>query len=137
MPSSVCSPQGRQPLAQTKERQQQPGPFERSQYALPEHRRIGGYASARMSDRRALITGITGQDGSYLAEFLLDKGYTVFGITRRPLTHSGERLGHVLDRVTLLEADLLDQASLTTAIRAPCASFSTNSAAREASLCSW
>jgi GDPmannose 4,6-dehydratase len=70
-----------------------------------------------MSDRRALITGITGQDGSYLAEFLLDKGYTVFGITRRPLTHSGERLGHVLDRVTLLEADLLDQASLTTAIR--------------------
>jgi GDPmannose 4,6-dehydratase len=70
-----------------------------------------------MSDKRALITGISGQDGSYLAEFLLAKGYTVFGVTRRPLRQPGERLGHLLDRVTLLEADLLDQASLTTAIR--------------------
>jgi GDPmannose 4,6-dehydratase len=67
--------------------------------------------------RRALITGITGQDGSYLAEFLLDKGYTVFGITRQVSTSGGERIGHLLDRITLVEADLLDQASLTSAIR--------------------
>jgi GDPmannose 4,6-dehydratase len=70
-----------------------------------------------MTDRRALITGITGQDGSYLAEFLLDKGYTVFGVTRRTSTHAAERVAHLLDRITLLEADLLDQPSLTNAIR--------------------
>jgi len=70
-----------------------------------------------VSDRRALITGITGQDGSYLAEFLLAKGYTVFGIIRRASTHGGERIAHLLERLTLLQADLLDQASLTSAIR--------------------
>src|SRR5436190_12400814 len=70
-----------------------------------------------MSERRALITGITGQDGSYLAEFLLDKGYSVFGVIRRASTHADERIAHLLDRITLLQADLLDQASLTSAVR--------------------
>jgi GDPmannose 4,6-dehydratase len=68
-------------------------------------------------ERRALITGITGQDGSYLAELLLDKGYTVCGVTRSSAGRSMERVAHLLDRLTLLEADLLDQASLTRAIR--------------------
>jgi len=66
---------------------------------------------------RALITGITGQDGSYLAELLLDKGYEVIGIVRRTSHDSYERIGHLLDRVTILPADLLDQHSLTTVIR--------------------
>ena len=70
-----------------------------------------------MSEQRALITGITGQDGSYLAEFLLAKGYTVCGVTRKASEHSTERVAHLLDRLTLLEADLLDQDSLTRAIR--------------------
>jgi len=66
---------------------------------------------------RALITGITGQDGSYLAELLLDKGYEVIGIVRRTSHDSYERIGHLLERVTILPADLLDQHSLTTVIR--------------------
>ena len=70
-----------------------------------------------MTERRALITGITGQDGSYLAELLLDKGYTVFGVTRDASGNSAERVAHLLDRLTLVEADLLDQDSLTRAIR--------------------
>src|SRR5256886_1609186 len=61
----------------------------------------------------ALITGITGQDGSYLAEFLLDKGYRVIGIVRRSSTTPYERIGHLVDRVELMSADLLDQTSLT------------------------
>jgi GDPmannose 4,6-dehydratase len=65
-----------------------------------------------MSDRRALITGITGQDGSYLAEFLLDRGYDVFGMVRRSSTEGFERIEHLVERVTLLQGDLLDQASL-------------------------
>ena len=52
-----------------------------------------------VSDRRALITGITGQDGSYLAELLLEKGYEVFGMTRRASTENLERIGHLVDRV--------------------------------------
>ena len=71
-----------------------------------------------MSDnRRALITGITGQDGSYLAELLLDKGYTVSGVVRRSSTESFERIAHLEGRVELLQADLLDQVSLQEAIR--------------------
>ncbi len=66
---------------------------------------------------RALITGITGQDGSYLAEFLLDKGYEVFGLVRRTSTGSFERIDHLLHRVTLLSGDLSDQASLIDAVR--------------------
>ena len=65
----------------------------------------------------ALITGITGQDGSYLAELLLTKGYRVVGIARRSSTSYFERIGHILDRVELLSADLLDQHSLTDALR--------------------
>ncbi|MCL6107178.1 MAG: GDP-mannose 4,6-dehydratase [Actinobacteria bacterium] len=66
--------------------------------------------------KTALITGITGQDGSYLAEFLLNKGYRVFGMVRRASTENFERIEHVRDRVTLIQADLLDQMSLITAI---------------------
>jgi GDPmannose 4,6-dehydratase len=69
-----------------------------------------------MSDKRALITGITGQDGSHLADFLLEKGYEVFGMVRRSSTESFERISHLVDRVTLVQADLLDQPSLVGAI---------------------
>ncbi|MFQ5702488.1 MAG: GDP-mannose 4,6-dehydratase [Gemmatimonadales bacterium] len=64
----------------------------------------------------ALITGITGQDGSYLAEFLLAKGYEVVGVVRRTSHDSYERIGPLLDRVQIVPADLLDQHSLTTVI---------------------
>jgi GDPmannose 4,6-dehydratase len=69
-----------------------------------------------VSDRRALITGVTGQDGSYLAEFLLSMDYEVFGMVRRSSTESYERIGHLVDRITLVQADLLDPASLTSAL---------------------
>ena len=62
--------------------------------------------------RRALITGITGQDGSYLAEFLLEKGYDVYGVVRRSSTETSERISHIKDRVTLVHADLTDQVSV-------------------------
>jgi GDPmannose 4,6-dehydratase len=65
---------------------------------------------------RALITGITGQDGSYLAELLLEKGYEVFGVVRRSSTNSFERIAHIQHRIKLLEADLLDQVSLSQAL---------------------
>jgi GDPmannose 4,6-dehydratase len=65
-----------------------------------------------MASKRALITGITGQDGSYLAELLLEKGYEVFGMTRRLSTANYWRIEHILDRITLWPADLLDQLSL-------------------------
>ena len=61
----------------------------------------------------ALITGITGQDGSYLAEFLLGKGYKVIGVVRRSSTTPYERISHLVDRIELASADLLDQTSLT------------------------
>jgi GDPmannose 4,6-dehydratase len=67
--------------------------------------------------RRALITGITGQDGSYLAELLLAKGYTVSGVVRRSSTESFERIAHLEGSVELLQADLLDQVSLQEAVR--------------------
>lgn len=66
---------------------------------------------------RAMITGITGQDGSYLAELLLAKGYEVVGVVRRTSHHSFERVEHLLDRVGIVHADLLDQHSLTMAVR--------------------
>ena len=65
-----------------------------------------------MEEKRALITGITGQDGSYLAELLLEKGYTVFGMVRRASKDNFERLEHILPRLELRQADLLDQLSL-------------------------
>jgi GDPmannose 4,6-dehydratase len=66
---------------------------------------------------KALITGVTGQDGSYLAELLLAKGYQVVGMVRRTSHHSFERLEHLLDRIEIVAADLLDQHSLTEVIR--------------------
>ena len=66
--------------------------------------------------KRALITGITGQDGSYLAELLLDKGYEVHGMVRRSSTENFERIQHLTDRVRLVQADLLDQSSLVEAL---------------------
>ena len=67
--------------------------------------------------RTALITGITGQDGSYLAELLLEKGYRVVGMVRRASTENFERIAHIRDRVELRQADLLDQLSLIDLIR--------------------
>jgi len=61
---------------------------------------------------KALITGITGQDGSYLADFLLEKGYQVYGMVRRASTENFERIEHIKDKITLVQADLLDQLSL-------------------------
>jgi GDPmannose 4,6-dehydratase len=69
-----------------------------------------------MSEQRALITGITGQDGSYLADLLLEKGYEVFGMVRRSSTENFDRIAHLTDRITLLQADLLDQSSLVEAL---------------------
>jgi GDPmannose 4,6-dehydratase len=66
---------------------------------------------------RALITGVTGQDGSYLAEFLLAKGYEVVGMVRRTSHHSYERIDHLLDRIEIVAADLLDQHSLTVVLQ--------------------
>jgi GDPmannose 4,6-dehydratase len=65
----------------------------------------------------ALITGVTGQDGSYLAELLLDKDYEVFGMTRRASTENIERIGHLINRLTLIQGDLLDPSSLDAALR--------------------
>jgi GDPmannose 4,6-dehydratase len=70
-----------------------------------------------VSDRRALITGVTGQDGSYLAELLLEKGYEVCGMTRRASTENLERIAHLVDRITLIQGDLLDPPSLDAALR--------------------
>jgi GDPmannose 4,6-dehydratase len=68
--------------------------------------------------RRALITGITGQDGSYLAELLLDKGYEVHGMVRRSSTERFERVEHLRERITLHQGDLLDERSLVDTLRA-------------------
>ena len=67
--------------------------------------------------KRALITGITGQDGSYLAEFLLGKGYEVYGMVRRSSTINYERISHIQERLKLMQGDLLDQNSLIEALR--------------------
>lgn len=65
-----------------------------------------------MTQKRALITGVTGQDGSYLAEFLLSKGYSVYGLQRRSSSFNTERIDHIFDHITLLMGDLTDSASL-------------------------
>jgi GDPmannose 4,6-dehydratase len=67
--------------------------------------------------KTALITGITGQDGSYLAEVLLEKGYRVVGMTRRSSSNAMDRIEHLLDRIELVQGDVLDQASLVAAIQ--------------------
>src|ERR1700729_566091 len=72
-----------------------------------------------MNDKRsALVTGITGQDGSYLAELLLEHGYDVHGMVRRASTEKFDRIEHIRDRITLHQGDLLDQRSLVDAMRA-------------------
>jgi GDPmannose 4,6-dehydratase len=71
-----------------------------------------------MTRRTALITGITGQDGSYLAELLLEKGYEVHGMVRRSSTESFERIAHLTERIALHQADLLDPSSLVNLLRA-------------------
>ncbi|MGC9348474.1 MAG: GDP-mannose 4,6-dehydratase [Anaerolineae bacterium] len=70
-----------------------------------------------MAKRRALITGITGQDGSYLAEFLLSQGYDVIGMVRRTSTINFSRIQHIQDDITLVSGDLLDQGSLNAIVR--------------------
>jgi GDPmannose 4,6-dehydratase len=70
-----------------------------------------------MARKRALITGITGQDGSYLAEFLLEQGYEVIGMIRRSSTVNFERIRHIQDRITLTPGDLLDEVSLIHMLR--------------------
>ena len=65
---------------------------------------------------KALITGVTGQDGSYLAELLLEKGYEVHGVVRRSSTETYERIAHIKDKINLVQADLLDQLSLIKAL---------------------
>ena len=67
--------------------------------------------------KRALITGVTGQDGSYLADFLLEKGYKVFGLIRRSSTVNFERIRHIQDKIEIMPGDLLDQNSLMNAVK--------------------
>ncbi|GAC1415347.1 MAG: GDP-mannose 4,6-dehydratase [Candidatus Velthaea sp.] len=69
-----------------------------------------------MAQKTALITGVTGQDGSYLAELLLEKGYRVVGMTRRTSTDVHERIEHIVDRIEFVSGDLLDQSSITTIV---------------------
>jgi GDPmannose 4,6-dehydratase len=85
----------------------------------------------------ALITGVTGQDGSYLAELLLDKGYEVHGMVRRSSTERFDRIEHIRDRITLHQADLLDQRSLVDALRAADPSEIYNLAAMSFVAVSW
>ncbi len=85
----------------------------------------------------ALITGVTGQDGSYLAELLLEKGYEVHGMVRRSSTERFDRIEHIRDRITLHQADLLDQRSLVDALRAANPSEIYNLAAMSFVAVSW
>ena len=70
-----------------------------------------------MSSKKALITGITGQDGSYLAEFLLGKGYGVYGMVRRASVERLDRIEHIKERINFVQGDLTDQSSLDEAVR--------------------
>jgi len=87
--------------------------------------------------KTALITGITGQDGSYLAEHLLEKGYRVVGVVRRSSTTPYERIAHLVDRVELVSADLLDQTSLTDVVQATAPDEIYNLAAQSFVQTSW
>jgi GDPmannose 4,6-dehydratase len=91
-----------------------------------------------MSEKRsALVTGVTGQDGSYLAELLLEKGYEVHGLVRRSSTERFERIEHLRNQITLHQADLLDQRSLVDALRAAQPSEIYNLAAMSFVAVSW
>ena len=85
-------------------------------YACPKSA-IGRSTSVAAMAKRALITGVTGQDGSYLAEFLLEKGYTVIGMVRRSSTLNFERIAHIQDQIELVAGDLLDEVSLINILR--------------------
>lgn len=87
--------------------------------------------------KRALITGITGQDGSYLAEFLLEQGYEVYGLVRRSSTEPFERIEHIRERIALLSGDLIDQKSLITALETAQPSEVYNLAAQSFVQTSW
>jgi GDPmannose 4,6-dehydratase len=87
--------------------------------------------------KRALITGITGQDGSYLAELLLEKGYEVHGMVRRASTEKFERIEHLRDRITLHQGDLLDHRSLVDTLRASAPNEVYNLAAMSFVAVSW
>jgi GDPmannose 4,6-dehydratase len=89
-----------------------------SSRAPPAGRRTTPASLAPMATKRALITGITGQDGSYLAELLLERGYEVHGMVRRASTEKFERIEHLRRRITLHQGDLLDPRSLGDALRA-------------------
>ena len=78
---------------------------------------VGPNEASNLMTKRALITGITGQDGSYLAELLLDEGYEVIGMVRRSSTLNFERIAHIQDRLTLVAGDLLDEVSLIGILR--------------------
>jgi GDPmannose 4,6-dehydratase len=90
-----------------------------------------------MTEKRALITGITGQDGSYLAELLLEKGYEVHGMVRRASTETFERIEHIQADVELHQADLLDPVSLVTAVKESAPSEVYNLAAQSFVPTSW
>jgi GDPmannose 4,6-dehydratase len=79
--------------------------------------RIGRSTSVASMAKRALITGVTGQDGSYLAELLLEQGYTVIGMVRRSSTLNFERIAHIQDQIDLVAGDLLDEVSLINILR--------------------
>jgi GDPmannose 4,6-dehydratase len=87
--------------------------------------------------KRALITGVTGQDGSYLAEFLLDQGYEVIGMVRRSSTVNFERIAQIQDRITLVAGDLLDEVSLISLLREHRPTEVYNLAAQSFVLTSW
>jgi len=90
-----------------------------------------------MTGKKALVTGITGQDGSYLAEFLLEKGYEVIGMVRRTSTLNFQRIDHIQDRLTLVQGDLLDQSSLVDIVREHCPQEVYNLAAQSFVPTSW
>ena len=79
---------------------------------MPEDRNLRG-----LTKKTALITGVTGQDGSFLAELLLEKGYTVYGTARRSSTKGIGRISHIEDKIQMIHADLLDQGSLVSALQ--------------------
>jgi GDPmannose 4,6-dehydratase len=92
---------------------------------------------AMTTTKRALITGVTGQDGSYLAEFLLEQGYEVIGMVRRSSTVNFERIAHIQDRITLVAGDLLDEVSLISLLREHRPTEVYNLAAQSFVLTSW
>src|SRR6266567_97203 len=79
--------------------------------------RLISYTAPFVESKRALITGINGQDGSYLAEHLLEEGYRIYGLVRRASVRNYERISHLLDSIELANGDLLDQTSLISALR--------------------